>query len=647
MVQSPSVKQVRIDSGFWGVYRGLVREVVLPYQYEALNDRVEGADKSYAIHNLKAAAGLIPPEQKGPVFQDSDLGKWLEAVGYALQDKPNPQLEAWADELIGIMEKAQQPDGYLNSFYILRGLDQRFTNLIDCHELYCLGHLIEGAISYWQATGKTKVLDIMRRYADLVDRLMGPGEGQLRGYPGHEEIELALVKLYRVTGERRYLDLAEYFILERGKSPSFFIQEWEKRGRTRHFDTHDTRVPELSYFQAHEPVTGMSEAVGHAVRAVYLYSGMADIAAETGNEELRAACLRLFDNISQKQMYITGGIGQTHHGEAFTFGYDLPNDTVYAETCAAIGLVFFCRRMFNLERDAKYIDVMERALYNGVIAGMALDGRRYFYVNPLENWPEASEKNPGRNHVRPVRQPWFGCSCCPPNLARLVSGLGEYLYSYGENSIYVHLYTGSRAEFDLSCGKVTIEQSTKYPWDGAVKLTVRGAGRYTLALRVPGWCRQAALTVNGQAAEPTAVKGYILLNRDWAGQTEILLTLDMPVAVMQASPLVRADAGKVAVQRGPLVYCAEEADNGSDLAALSLPPGAGFALGKAAGLPEEAVALRVSGHRETPGDGLYYPASFEKKPAEITFVPYYLWGNRGPDKSAGGEMAVWLNRDRD
>lgn len=358
------------------------------------------------------------------VFQDSDVAKWLEAVAYLLEEKRDSELEALADDVIELLGRAQQPDGYLNTYYTVKEPGKRWTNLRDNHELYCAGHLIEAAVAYFQATGKRRFLDIMCKYADYIGTVFGRGEGQIPGYDGHQEIELALLKLYEATGNENYLKLSQYFIDQRGQQPHYFDQEKEARGETGAF-WYDGGY---RYHQAHIPVREQKQAVGHAVRALYMYTAMAGLAAKTGDESLKQACQTLWENVTKRQMYITGGVGSSAFGESFTFDFDLPNDTVYAETCAAIVLVFWARRMLELEMDGKYVDVMERALYNGTISGMDLDGKRFFYVNPLEVWPKACERHDKR-HVKPVRQKWFSCACCPPNLARLIASIGHYIYS--------------------------------------------------------------------------------------------------------------------------------------------------------------------------------------------------------------------------
>ena len=353
-------------------------------------------------------------------------------------------------------------------------------------------------------------MDVMCRFADYIDTVFGPETEMLHGYDGHQEIELALLKLFKATGNEKYLRLARYFIDERGKEPNFFQSEWESRKGLSHWREGQVPPPDLKYHQAHKPVREQDVAVGHAVRAVYMYTAMADIAGQTDDHDLFDACKRIWNNIVQKQLYITGGIGSTHQGEAFSFDYDLPNDTVYAETCASIGLIFFAQRMMQIEQHGIYGDVMERALYNIVLGSMSRDGRHFFYVNPLEVCPEASEKNPDRRHVKPIRQKWFGCACCPPNVSRLLTSLGQYVYSFNQDTVFVHLYISGDAEVEIGGEKLRLVQESNYPWDGHIKVKVEGVQEKTfkLELRVPGWCRQRTVQVNGMQVE----KGGNLVN---------------------------------------------------------------------------------------------------------------------------------------
>ncbi|AZN39768.1 glycoside hydrolase family 127 protein [Paenibacillus albus] len=643
--------QVRISDGFWDSYIELVRETVIPYQWEALNDRIADAEPSYAIRNFRIAAGLEEGEYGGMVFQDSDVAKWLEAVGYSLANHPDADLEQTADEVIDLIALAQQEDGYLNTYFTVKAPGERWTNLYEAHELYCAGHMIEAAVAYYAATGKRKLLDVMCRFADYIERVFGREPGKLRGYDGHQEIELALVKLHKATGEERYLELAKYFVDERGAEPNFFAEECRQSVGLSIWTKQKLPVPsagQLAYLQAHRPVREQDTAVGHSVRAVYMYAAMADLAGLTGDASLLAACRRLWANTTKKQMYITGGIGSTHHGEAFTFDYDLPNDTIYAETCASIGLIFFAQRMLQLEAKSDYADVLERALYNNVIGSMSQDGKHYFYVNPLEVWPKASQINPGRHHVKAVRQKWFGCSCCPPNVARLLSSLNDYIYtaSAADNMIHTHLFIGSEASFALAAGKVAFIQQSNLPWEGRVSIEITEAPNeaFTLALRIPSWSRgKAALTINGSRTEYKVENGYAVICRVWTAGDVVVWEPELTAQLTAAHPEIRANAGKAAIERGPLVYCLEEVDNGNRIPSLSILTGTELQSTYDTGLLGGAVTITVEGRADNrnswQSDTPYRPIENNEQPTSVTLraVPYYLWGNRQP-----GEMTVWI-----
>lgn len=681
------LKSLKITDSFWKKEMELVRKEVIPYQWEALNDRVKDAAPSYCMRNFKVAGKMnqekhrlgkayeepkytfrgfeaLPEDPEhledkfyGFVFQDSDFSKWIEAVAYSLTQYPDPELEKIADGAIDIVCAAQQDDGYLDTYYIINGKDKIFTNLKDNHELYCFGHLTEGAVAYYQATGKDKLLKAAERFADYVADYFGEEEGKCKGYPGHEIAEMALVRLYEVTGEERYLQLSEFFINERGTLPYYF--DIEQNLKLTEKEKNELRY---QYHQAHLPVRQQDEAVGHAVRAVYLYSGMADIARITGDETLYKACETLWDNITNQKMYVTGGIGGTHIGEAFSFPFDLPNDTAYAETCASIGLVFFARRMLEITPKAKYADVMERALYNGILSGMALDGKSFFYVNPLEVNPESCHKDERKFHVKPVRQKWFGCACCPPNIARLLSSIGSYAYTENEDTLFVHLYMGSILTKKIDDQDVDVQIQSEFPWNGKVKITVRAKGTdFKLALRVPGWCDSFTLQYDGQTlhgltdkdADASVVDfkrierkdGYLYISG--FDQEEETITLDFPMEPqwIVANPAVREDAGKVASQRGPIVYCLEEKDNGADLHLLSVDPTKQPVSFDMKIQEEEVIALKAQGQHEIQdssdpdgGQSALYAEYHvpEKELIELVFVPYYTWANRGEN-----EMQVW------
>ena len=634
------IQKARIDDAFWSRTRETVRREGIPYQWRALNDMIPDAEPSYCMRNFRIAAGKEQGQHAGCVFQDSDIAKWLEGAAFSLRWHPDPQLEATIDGAIDTVVAAQQPDGYLDTYYIIGGLDKRWTNLKDHHELYCAGHLLEAAVAYYQVTGKRVLLDAMIRYVDYIDSVLGPEEGKLHGYPGHPVIEMALMRLYAVTGDPKHLRLAKYFVDQRGQRPLFFKDEDERNHNV--FYWKDSYF-QYQYYQAGMPLREQTEAQGHAVRAMYLYSGAADVARETSDAELADVCRRLWASTVRRRMYVTGAIGSSEYGEAFTFDYDLPNDTIYGETCAAIGLVFFARRMLALEAKGEYADVMERALYNGVISGMQLDGKKFFYVNPLEVLPEASLKDHGKCRVKVERQKWFGCACCPPNIIRLLASLEDYIYSVNGSEVYLHLYVGGGLETTVDGKPVRLDVRTNYPWDGDVAVTVKDAASFALKMRVPGWCRGWTLRVNGAAVTPEVKDGYVALDRAWAAGDVVELSLDMPVALVRANPRVYEDAGKVAVTRGPLVYCLEEADNTRNLHLIRLgniAPGdfeVAWKPDKLGGI----VELTSPGLRESDagwGETLYSGVNaVETSPARLTWIPYYSWANRDP-----GEMRVWI-----
>jgi DUF1680 family protein len=608
--------QVDIEGGFWGERLEVNRKATLPIQYEQC--RKTGRFDAWKLD-------WKPGQPKPHIFWDSDAGKWLEAVAYSLAKHPDKALEKKADWLIDLIAKAQQKDGYLNIFFTVVEPQNRWKNLRDQHELYCAGHLIEGAVAYYEATGKRRLLDVMMRYADYIGKVFGRGKGQKRGYCGHPEVELALAKLYKATGKGSYLRLAKYFVDERGQKPDYYTVEAEKRGQK-------SRGP-YAYHQAHEPVRQQKDAVGHAVRAMYLYSGMADVAAETNDKTLLTACKRLWRSVADKRMY-----------EAFTFDYDLPNEEAYAETCAAIGLVFWAHRMMQIDADGEYGDVMENALYNGVIPGVSLDGRKFYYANRLAVHPEAPRY--GHCTFPAARQEWFGCACCPPNVARLLASLGEYIYSRGDNEIRVHLMAGSKAGIEVGGQKVAIEQRTEYPWNEKVVIRVspQKAANFAVSVRIPAWCRQPRMKVNGKTVDlkKAIVKGYARVRREWRKGDRIELVLPMAVERVQANPKVRQDVGRVTLMRGPIVYCIEEVDNGKDLNAIELKVQPAFRVmtdKKLDGVPvitAKAVRTLCDGWKGK----LYRPvAKAAQKAVMVKAVPYFMWANRRV-----GEMLVWIRQ---
>ena len=633
--------EARITGGFWAGKIDMVAREMLPYQWKALNDEVPGAEPSHAIENFRIAAGESSGEFKSTLYQDSEVAKWIEAASYSLSHHPDPELEARVDEAIRLIAKAQLPDGYLNTYFIVAAPERRWTDLAWGHELYCAGHLIEAAVAHNASTGKRTFLDVARRYADCIDGVFGPGPGKRRAVCGHPEIELALFRLYRATGEARYRDLAAFFVDERGREPSS-LENKIPLG----FAIPDTRWFKADYFIGHEPAREQVDATGHAVRAVYFYSAMADEYAVTGDPRLLEALRRLWDSAVSRRMYLTGALGSQAHGERFTFDYDLPSDTAYAETCASIGLAFWAARMSAIEGDSRYADVLERVLYNGALGGVSLDGTRYFYVNPLEVLPGAVACRQDHEHVKGERVQWFGCSCCPPNIARLVASMASYLYAVSDEALWVHHFAESEARVSVAGVPLRLSQTTDYPWSGSIafELEPEREVEFSLRLRLPEWCASFSCSVNGAALVARAVHaGYLEIPRRWKSGDKVLLELAMEPRALRADERVAELAGKLAIQRGPLVYCAEEVDNGKELHRLVLDPEGELKAEFDPQLMGGSVRVLASGLKEnsdrsSPGP-LYRDASSRRRtPASIAFVPYHQWGNRAP----GGEMSVWL-----
>ncbi|MCH5324820.1 MAG: glycoside hydrolase family 127 protein [Eubacterium sp.] len=617
------------SGGFIGKYQRLVRDTVIPYQYSVLCDAAEGAEKSHVIDNFINAAKALRGEDVGDgfygmVFQDSDAAKWIEAAAYSLACFPDKRLEETVDGVIEKIAAAQDEDGYLNTYYTIKDKDKRWTNLLEGHELYCSGHMMEAACAYYQVTGKRVLLDVMLKNAEHIYKHFITEKHE--GYPGHPEVELALMKLYRVSGNRHCLELAEHFINTRGVDKDFYRRERENRDWTvwgNNADDHD-------YQQSGKPVREQTDATGHAVRAVYLYTGMADLAGESGDAELYSACKTLWESITRRRMYITGGIGSTVHGEAFSVDYDLPSDTAYAETCASIGLMFFASRMLENEVKGEYADIMERAFYNTVLAGMQLDGRRFFYVNPLEVNPGISGVSPTQRHDLPSRPGWYACACCPPNAARLISSFGMYAYGESADTAYCHLYADGEVTFGNGM-KLVCE--TDYPYDFNINYTVEKGSR--LAVRIPAWSEKYTLCVNGKETAATPVDGYIYL--DVSDGDKITLTLDGTPRLAYASAKVPALTGKAALCRGPLVYCFEGADNGGDVRQLTLKADGRLTVLGADDTLCEAVKISAEAVRAADIDGLYSFEPPKKTDCAAVAVPYYVWGNRGEN-----QMRVWM-----
>lgn len=634
------LNHIKIQDTFWNKYVHLVKEAIIPYQWDVLNDRMEGIETSHCIENFKIAAGEKEGEFQGAVFQDTDVAKWLEAVGFVLSYERDEKLEKLADQTIDLIGRAQQDDGYLNTYFTIKEPGRRWCNLTEGHELYTAGHMIEAAVAYYEATGKNKFLNIVSRFADLICDTFGTEEGKNHGYPGHQEIELALVKLYRTTGARKYLDTAKYFIDARGVGENYFLKEEKTPGFKRIFPEFDPYDPK--YSQSHLPVREQTTAEGHAVRANYMYCAMADLAYEYQDKELLKACETLWNNMTRKRMYITGSVGSSGLLERFTTDYDLPNDCNYSETCASIGLALFGKRMADIQKDAGYMDVVEGALYNTVLAGIAMDGKSFFYVNPLEVWPDNCMDRTSKEHVKAVRQAWFGVACCPPNIARTLASLGQYIYFREGNQIYTNLYIANRTETELDGKKFSIELSGNYPWDTEMTMKISGTeqAQAVFAFRIPGYARNFKIFRNGEEIKEYAKeKGYAKVEGIFQ-QDEIRITFETEATFIRANPKVRADAGKTAIMKGPLVYCLEEVDNGENLASLYVDTKQNLDVKYDENLLGGTETIEFKGRKIIEngwGEELYGQKAPEFQDVQLKAVPYCYWGNRQT-----GEMSVWM-----
>ena len=639
-----NLQKITIKDAIFGRYIRLLAESILPYQWTMLSDQDPSGAKTHCIDNFRVAAGVMEGHHQGKIFQDTDLYKWLEAVAYCISAGYREKLEPLADEVIGIISAAQQEDGYLNTYVQIENPARRWQNLHEGHELYGAGHLIEAAVAYYEATGKRTLLEVGIRFADLIDQVFGAKEGKLHGYPGHQEIEVALVKLCRVTGEKRYLDLAKYFIDERGKAPNYLMKE-----RTKFKPFHFELFPEFHeyddlYAQTHARPVHQREAVGHSVRALYMYSAMADLARECRDDELAAACRALYHSVTQKRMYITGGVGSSGILERFTTDYDLPNETMYCESCASVALMMFGQRMAKLTGEAHYYDTVERALMNTVLAGISVKGDRYFYVNPLEVWPDNCLPSTSMSHVKPVRQPWFATACCPPNIARTLASVGQYIYSVEEEALCINQFISSEITQAFGDAELHVDMTSSYMQDGHVRirLALDRDVPVTVKVRIPKYLHNAVLTLNGQPCTLAEDKGYACLPLTQAGDYRLDIQGEVEARYVAAHMNVRADAGKAAVMKGPYVYCLEEADNGANLAALRMNINGLIKEASAVeSLPGELPTLHAAGTRlirsTVEEDSLYGEANFVNEDCELHFVPYFLWCNRQP-----GEMRVFV-----
>ena len=584
MIEQIDFSHVKINDNFWSPRLSKHVSATLP----VCIDQIE--NQTGRIRNFENAA-KGEGEHSGIFFDDSDVYKALEGMAYSLINNPDPELEKKADEWIDKFAAAQQPDGYINTFYTLTGLDKRWTNM-DKHEMYCAGHMIEAGVAYYQATGKRKLLDVCIRMTDHMMSQFGPGKRHW--VPGHEEIELALVKLYQTTQEQKYLDFAYWLLEERGHG---------------HGTMGDEGKWNPVYYQDIVPVRQLTDISGHAVRCMYLYCGMADVAALKNDTGYIAAMDRLWDDVVHRNMYITGGIGSSRDNEGFTEYYDLPNLDAYCETCASVGMVLWNQRMNQLTGDSKYIDVLERSLYNGALAGISLGGDRFFYVNPLES--------KGDHH----RQEWYGCACCPSQLSRFLPSIGNYIYASSDDALWVNLYIGNTGQIRIGETDILLTQETDYPWDGSVKLTISTSQplEKEIRLRIPDWCKTYDLSINGKRINVPKEKGYAVI-KDWKSQDVIALDMDMPVEIVAADPHVKENFDKRAIQRGPLVYCMEEIDNPVYFDQIQLSPSTTFQTAFASDILNGIKTIKTNGRAQS-----------------ATFIPYYAWDNR-----KAGKMRVWI-----
>lgn len=626
-LQPVAFTEVQITDGFWLPRMETNRTVTIPFAFKK-------CEETGRIDNFARAGGLMPGEFEGRRYNDSDVFKIMEGAAYSLRLHPDPELERYMDDLIAKVAAAQEDDGYL---FTTRTIDpenpapgsgqERWSNLGSSHELYNVGHMYEAAVAYYLATGKRNFLDVALKNADFIDSVFGPG--RRHGFPGHQEIEIGLVKLYRITGKDKYLKLAKFFLDERRP------------------ENHKKMFPETSefsiydqdwYLQAHLPVVEQDEAVGHAVRATYMYSGMADVAALTGDKKYVQAIDRIWENVVSRKLYLTGGIGSRHDGEAFGDDYELPNATAYNETCAAIGNVFWNHRLFLLHGGAQYLDVLERTLYNGLLSGISLSGDRFFYPNPLE-----SDGKYEFNQGETTRKPWFDCACCPVNVARFLPSFPGYVYASQDDGLYVNLFVAGKGKVRIGRNLVGVSQETRYPWDGNVRITIHPeqSQEFAVYLRIPGWARnepvpsglyyfleeneeQVVLKVNTQLIPLELTNGFACIRRSWAEGDEIEIVLPMPVRRLVSHPNVKNNQGLAALQRGPLVYCFEGVDNGGKVLKRVLPDDALF---EVEFRPELLGGVNVIKVKKPDGSGY------------LVAVPYYSWSHRG-----SGEMAVWLPR---
>lgn len=681
-----SWKDVEVTGGYWAKRQQLNRDITLPavlrfFQSsgrmdsmkglykpnpdgkDVLFDRANGREEGYltpdgeirklTLSELQGDAPLLEGERvpRPHQYWDSDVAKWIEGASYALLHEKNPDVEVIIDNIVDSYECIQEKDGYLNTYFTFVEPGKRFTNIQQKHELYCAGHMIEAAIAYYQATGKRKYLDIMCRYGDYIDSVIGPENHKLHAYPGHQELELALIKLYRITGKLNYLKLSQYMINERGNRPLYFDIESKRENRNpnipigKGFDVRDGYAEgPYAHLQCALPLREQKEVVGHAVRMMYQCCGMIDVAVETNDKILLDLCKSLWDDVTLRKMHITGGVGPEPYGERFAFPYHLPNEQAYNETCAAIGFAMWAYRMLQVDLDSRYSDVLERLIYNGIISGLSHSGDSFFYSNHLGCTPQIyTNRIERQTRMMPLRQSDFPVSCCPANITRFIESISGYSMSKSDDSISIHLYMESTATIYLKNTQVRIEQKTTFPYDEEVRIAVfpESSVNFSMSLRIPDWSPGYRISVCGDSYHADVHKGYVTITRNWMLGDEIVLILNMTPMLVEAHPLVQANCGKVAIQCGPFVYCLEEVDNGPNIHDITLESDTVFEKHFSTDLFGGTTYLTAQALRRSMKSwdkNLYKNATFEYEACSIKAIPYYLWSNRGL-----GEMTVWIN----
>lgn len=612
------LRNVKIDSRFWSMRQTILASVTVPYMEKILRDEIPGAEKSHALENFRIAAGDTRGEYYGMVFQDSDVYKWMEAAAYSLCVRPDAVLRERLEEVMDLVSRAQMEDGYLNTWFILREPEKKWTNMLECHELYCAGHLLEAAAACCAVLGETRLTETAVRLADhIVKRFENTDE-----IPGHQEIEIGLMRLYEVTGKREYAKMALAFLDRRGKDPDWFRKTTPAHAPGK-YGGYDIDPEDNVYNQTYLPVREQFSARGHAVRMMYMLIAMADAARFSGDLEMMDAVRRILEHTVQRKMYVTGGLGASAFHESFSDeDFFLPNDSAYNETCASVAAALLCRRLLLLEPEGAWADLMEREMYNGALAGMQLDGKRFFYVNPLEMDPDRAGKEPGLEHVLPCRPEWYSCACCPPNLARLVLSLGGAVWTETEDTVFSHLFVGSHASLDAA----RIDLKTEYPWEGTAVYTLHPKKAFRLAIHIPEWAEGVTCSLNGKPVPISQSSGYLYLEQNWQENDRVAIRFDLYPRRIYADPRVQADTGKVCVALGPVIYCLEEADQPEELDKVSFGPES-----KMCALPYEPELL--GGIRPLLLEG----TDQDGNTVGLRAIPYYAWANRGISK-----MTVWI-----